>query len=104
MIGGFAGKLDAWVVQAGEELHRELIEILKQAKLERDAGALSAESTVKSCEELQERLDKTCGALETLRAGLAAPPPETPSAGPSEEPRAPTETAADPSPPGSTTP
>lgn len=73
MIGGFADKLDAWVVQAGEELHRELIEILKQAKLERDAGALSAESTVKSCEELQGRLEKTRGVLEGLRAGLVTP-------------------------------
>src|SRR5271169_5660752 len=28
LIEDFAGKLDAWIVEAGEELHREILEVL----------------------------------------------------------------------------
>ena len=70
MVGGFADKLDAWVVQAGEELHKELIEILKQAKLERDAGALSVENALQSSDELRGRLKATTNAMQALKSGI----------------------------------
>src|SRR5208282_3395006 len=38
MIEEFAQKLDAWVVSAGEELHREVIEVLRATKDARASG------------------------------------------------------------------
>ena len=38
MIEEFAQKLDTWVVSAGEELHREVVEVLRAAKDAREAG------------------------------------------------------------------
>ena len=38
MIEDFAQKLDAWVVSAGQELHREVVEVLRAAKDARGAG------------------------------------------------------------------
>lgn len=78
MVGGFADKLDAWVVQAGEELHKELIEILKQAKLERDAGALSVENALQSSDELRERLKATTNAMQALKSGITEAAPTNP--------------------------
>jgi predicted GTPase len=39
VISEFAQKLDAWVVGAGEELHREVVEVLRAARDARGAGA-----------------------------------------------------------------
>lgn len=72
MIGDFAERLDAWVVTAGEELHRELIEVLRAARGERDERSPEVESAVSTCDEQGERLDKVVGRLEGLRAGLSA--------------------------------
>lgn len=72
MIEAFAAKLDAWVVQAGEELHRELIEILKQSKLERQAGALSSEAVVGSCDELRAKLNSVSAGLVSMKESLSA--------------------------------
>ncbi|MGA3123204.1 MAG: dynamin family protein [Polyangiaceae bacterium] len=38
LIEDFARKLDAWVVSAGEELHREVLEVLRATKEARSAG------------------------------------------------------------------
>ncbi len=74
MIGEFAEKLDAWVVSAGEELHRELIEILKKARTEASAGAQEVQNALASCEEQATALDKVSGQLAELRSSLAKEP------------------------------
>jgi small GTP-binding protein len=38
LIEGFARNLDAWVVSAGAELHREVLEVLQATRTERGAG------------------------------------------------------------------
>lgn len=82
MIGDFAQKLDAWVVTAGEELHRELIEILKQAKTEQEAGASGITTALSTCDEQAAQLGRVEGKLNELRAALwekKGAPPELPA-------------------------
>jgi small GTP-binding protein len=70
MIDEFAQKLDAWVVSAGEELHREMLEVLKAAK---DARALGTEKSAAARAETEVqagKLAKTKARLAELRAGL----------------------------------
>jgi small GTP-binding protein len=73
MIEEFAQKLDAWVVTAGQELHREIVEVLRATKDARDAGEgdeakanASVEGQVAALAKVEERIEK-------LRAGLWAP-------------------------------
>jgi small GTP-binding protein len=75
MIDGFASTLDAWVVTAGEELHREVLEVLRGT---REARASGAEDDAKVREEVEAqstRLATGRARVEELRAsvlGLAA--------------------------------
>ncbi|NUO53575.1 MAG: hypothetical protein HOV80_32395 [Polyangiaceae bacterium] len=70
MIQMFADRLDAWVVAAGEELHRELIEILKQARGERAAGADEVRASIDTCDEQSKQLGRALERLGTLRKAL----------------------------------
>ena len=70
MIGEFAQKLDAWVVTAGEELHRELIEILRQAKVEHEAGSAAISAALIACEGESTQLTTVEARLKELRQGL----------------------------------
>jgi hypothetical protein len=70
MIQTFAERLDAWVVAAGEELHRELIEILKQARNEREAGADEVRASMGTCDEQSKQLGRALEHLGALRKAL----------------------------------
>jgi len=70
MISDFAQKLDAWVVSAGEELHRELIEILKQARTEHAEGAAGISNALATCDEQSAHLGRVETRLGELRAAL----------------------------------
>jgi len=73
IIDDFAKKLDAWVVSASEELHREVLEVLRAAKDARD-GALRDEDAARASIEAQTA--DVMGAktkLEELRTALWAP-------------------------------
>ena len=72
MIQEFAQRLDAWVVTAGEELHREVIEVLCAAKAERADTALSVEAAVAACDAESKSLDGVMERLESLRSGVWA--------------------------------
>jgi GTPase SAR1 family protein len=72
MIQDFAKRLDAWVVTAGEELHREVIEVLEAARAERASTQPGAESTVKSCDEQARSLASVVERLEAMRGSLWA--------------------------------
>lgn len=90
MINEFAARLDAWVVNAGEELFREVIEVLRAARTEREATQPGAEGAIKVCDQQGEELDAVIARLEGLRAALytpsngevknVPPPPATPNA------------------------
>jgi ribosome biogenesis GTPase A len=73
MIQEFAGRLDAWVVSAGEELHREVIEVLSATRAERAAEKPGADSAMKVCDEQVEALSSLNGKLEALRSALWTP-------------------------------
>lgn len=90
MINEFAARLDAWVVTAGEELHREVIEVLSSARAEKAATKPGLEASVKSTEDQGQTLTGITGRLEGLRSALwtpangevkdVPPPPATPNA------------------------
>ncbi len=93
MVQDFADRLDAWVVSAGEELHRELIEILKTARSEHEAGAQEVKNAMLSCDDQAAGLKKVVERLAEIRGALWAAKPEaatqasaTPTAKPSESP------------------
>ncbi len=70
MIQEFASRLDAWVVTAGQELHREVIEVLKAAREERVRSEPSSESQLQACDAQAEALQTLTGRLEGLRSAL----------------------------------
>ena len=74
MIDEFAQKLDAWVVTAGEELHREVVEVLRATKDARDAGEGDEAEATASVEGQAAALAKVTERIEKLRAALWAPP------------------------------
>jgi small GTP-binding protein len=74
LIDEFAKKLDAWVVSAGEELHREVVEVLQATKAARDAGLGDEASATASVEGQVAALAKVAERIEKLRGELWAPP------------------------------
>ena len=87
MIQDFANRLDQWVVTAGEELHREVIEVLRAARTERNAQQPALEAGVNECDHKVESLENITARIGSLRLALQAPsipPPAAPA-----EPEAP---------------
>jgi ribosome biogenesis GTPase A len=73
MINQFASRLEAWVVSAGEELHREVIEVLSSSRTEREKSQPSTEDAVKACDVQADQLTAVNTRLEGLRASLWTP-------------------------------
>lgn len=74
MIDDFAKVLDAWVVSAGEEMHRELLEVLTVARAERDVQAASEDEARRGLEGRAGALATVKTKLERARAALWAKP------------------------------
>jgi predicted GTPase len=74
MIEEFAQRLDTWVVNAGEELHREVVEVLQATKAARESGQGSEQEISASVEGQAAALAKVTERIEKLRAELWAPP------------------------------
>jgi small GTP-binding protein len=72
LIDEFTQKLDAWVVSAGEELHREVVEVLRATKDARDAGH-GDEAAATATEEQAAALGRATEQIEKLRAELWPP-------------------------------
>ncbi len=77
MIGDFAQKLDVWVVSAGQELHREVVEVLRAAKDARGNGQVdeaevkaSVEGQAAALGKVTESIDRPCAELWTLQITL----------------------------------
>ena len=79
MITDFQKRLDTWVVEAGKEVHRELLDVLQSANKERAETEPNAERTAKECDELTTALDEIKGRLEGLRSSLWDPTPSAES-------------------------
>jgi GTP-binding protein EngB required for normal cell division len=73
MIEDFAKKLDTWVVTAGEELYREVLEVLNTAHAVRAKGDKSDEVIKAEVEAQDARLLKARSRVEELRAMLWGP-------------------------------
>jgi small GTP-binding protein len=74
MIGEFAQKLDAWVVSAGEELHREVVEVMRSARDARGANGEDEGQATAVVEGQAAALEKVNGNIVRLRAELWIPP------------------------------
>jgi hypothetical protein len=72
MIEEFAKKLDAWVVTAGEELHREVLEVLHATRdaRERTVGDAGEADARKAVEAQAERLAAATKRIEELKGGM----------------------------------
>jgi ribosome biogenesis GTPase A len=70
MVDGFAERLDAWVVTAGQELHREIIEVLEAVRRERADGAADIDAERAACDRDAERLAAVLARLGELRDAL----------------------------------
>ncbi len=73
MIDEFAKKLDAWVVTAGEELHREVLEVLRSARDQRASGTRTEQEIRAEVDEQEADLATKVKRLEELRAALWTP-------------------------------
>ena len=73
MIEDFAKKLDAWVVTAGEELYREVLEVLNAAHAVRAKGDKTDEVILAEVDAQDARLAKARTRVEELRATLWGP-------------------------------
>lgn len=72
MIDAFAERLDAWVVSAGEEVHREVLEILTASRKERERGEAARVLAVSECQKQETQLTELQKRLEEMRASLWA--------------------------------
>jgi signal recognition particle receptor subunit beta len=72
MILAFANALDQWVVTAGEELHREMLEILRKTRETRSLGASEEASTIARCDRERDELHALEAKLSSLRASLGS--------------------------------
>ncbi len=70
LIEQFAQKLDAWVVAAGEELHREVVEVLQATKESRALGQGDEAAASASVEVQAGELATVTAQLESLRGDL----------------------------------
>jgi hypothetical protein len=73
MIEDFAKKLDAWVVNAGEELYREVLEVLNATRDARNKTGHDEAAAKAEVEGQEKRLDGAKKRVEDLRAALWAP-------------------------------
>jgi small GTP-binding protein len=70
MIDEFAGRLEAWVISAGEEVHREVLEVLASARKERERGEAARALSVSECQKRDTQLQDIQKRLEALRSDL----------------------------------
>jgi hypothetical protein len=73
LIEEFAQKLDAWVVSAGDELHREVVEVLKATKAARDGGQTDEAAANAAVEGQVAALAAVTERIQKQRAELWAP-------------------------------
>jgi len=73
MIEDFAKKLDAWVVTAGEELYREVLEVLNASREARKLADHDEAKAKADVEDQNDRLEKARKNVTDLRAALWAP-------------------------------
>jgi GTPase SAR1 family protein len=71
MVEGFAERLDEWVVTAGQELHKEIIEVLVSVRTQRREGEPDQAAEIAQCDRDTERLTSVTARLSELKNRLA---------------------------------
>ncbi|MCU0692081.1 MAG: hypothetical protein MUF54_11825, partial [Polyangiaceae bacterium] len=84
MIDLFVERLDAWAVTAGEEVHREVLEVLASARRERERGEAARALALSLCQKHDAELTKAHDGLAVLRAQLRSQPVEGSAETPTE--------------------
>jgi GTP-binding protein EngB required for normal cell division len=79
MIDAFGKRLDDWVVTAGEELHREVLEVLHAARTHRAAGAFDNTAALAAVAEESAKLTAAQSTLHALERALHVPARELPA-------------------------
>ena len=74
MIDDFAKNLDAWIVGAGEELHREILEVLRATRRERGDGHPDRAEELARLEAQARALEQATHRLQELRREFAPAP------------------------------
>ncbi len=74
LIDDFADKLDTWVVSAGQELHREVLEVLRATREARGSGVEDEAKATSVVEGQAAALANVSGRIARLRAELWALP------------------------------
>jgi ribosome biogenesis GTPase A len=81
MVDDFASRLDAWVIETGQELHREVIEVLQNVRKQRTEALPDTEGELKSCDRFAEQLVELKNRLAELHQSIVgAPLPGAPTA------------------------
>jgi hypothetical protein len=75
LIEGFARNLDAWVVTAGAELHREVLEVLKATRDARGSGQGDEAQATADVDGQAATLAGVKERIEAMRTELRNPPP-----------------------------
>jgi len=75
MIDTFAQRLDAWVVSASEDVYREVIEVLRAARKERERGEAARALASSACQKHEGAIEALEQKLTTMRAALWPAPP-----------------------------
>jgi type II secretory pathway pseudopilin PulG len=70
LVGDFASRLEAWMLEAGKELHRELIDVLRAAREARASSLPDLSRDEAECDSLAKRLVELRADLERARAAL----------------------------------
>jgi cell division septum initiation protein DivIVA len=70
MVDEFAARLDQWVVTAGQELHKEIIEVLAAVQQQRQEGDADAGAELEVCDAAQLRLGEVDTRLRELKTAL----------------------------------
>jgi predicted GTPase len=71
LIDEFARTLDAWVVSAGEELHREVVEVLRATRDAREPGKSDEVAATAAVEEQAAALAAVTARIEKMRTDLS---------------------------------
>ncbi|MEZ4226938.1 MAG: dynamin family protein [Polyangiaceae bacterium] len=71
MVDESAEHLDNWVRTAGEELHREVIEVLQSVRRAKDGGERDADAERARCDEMGARLQGVTDALTAFHAAVS---------------------------------
>jgi ribosome biogenesis GTPase A len=75
MIDTFGQRLDAWVVSASEDVYREVIEVLRATRKERERGEAARALASSTCQKHEGALEALAQKLTAMRAALWPAPP-----------------------------